>query len=127
MIINKDKILIVEDDKTSQVYYSAILGDLYDLTLVPTAEMASEALQQDKFKLAIIDISLPGGEDGISLIKYIRKEYTDELPLIVITAHAFPEVKKEALEAGVVEFFTKPIMSGDLLEVVGKYLLVTHR
>ena len=122
MAINKDKILIVEDDRTSQLYYSTILEDVYDLTVAPTADSAREALEQDEFKLAIIDIALPGGEDGTSLIKWIKKEYSDKLPLGAISAHAFPQHREAALEAGADEYFTKPILSGRLIEIIRRYI-----
>ena len=118
MSISKLKLLIVEDDISSQQYYSVILSDLYDLTLVATVEKARQALREAEYSLAIIDISLPGDEDGIDLIKFLVNEHPQKLPAIAITAHAFPHNREEALEAGVVEFFTKPIMSGMLLDAV---------
>ncbi|NQT63302.1 MAG: response regulator [Candidatus Marinimicrobia bacterium] len=122
MTNRKDKILIVEDDKASQLYYSTILNDLYDLRVVPTADQAREALQQEVFSLAIIDISLPGGEDGTSLIKWIKKEHSHNLPLVAITAHAFPQHREAALQAGAQEYFTKPILSSMLLEMIRRYI-----
>jgi len=114
----KPKLLIVEDDISSQQYYTFILSDLYDLTLVATVKAARQALRETEFSLAIIDISLPGEEDGIDLIKFLVNEHPEKLPAIAITAHAFPHNREEALEAGAVEFFTKPILSDALLEVV---------
>jgi len=118
----KTKLLIVEDDISSQQYYTVILSDLYDLTLVATVEKARQAIKQTEFSIAIIDISLPGEEDGIDLIKFLVSEYSQKLPAIAITAHAFPRNREEALEAGVVDFFTKPILSGILLDAVQKYI-----
>lgn len=120
----KPKLLIVEDDISSQQYYSIILGDLYNLTIVATVENARHALRETEFSLAIIDISLPGDEDGIDLIKFLVSEYAQKLPAIAITAHAFPQNREDALAAGAVDFFTKPILSGILLDAVQKHLLV---
>ena len=120
----KPKLLIVEDDISSQQYYSFILSDLYDLTIVATVEKARQALREAEFNLTIIDISLPGEEDGIDLIKFLVNEHPQKLPAIAITAHAFPQNREQALTAGAVEFFTKPIMSGMLLDAVQKYMLV---
>ena len=119
----KPKLLIVEDDISSQQYYTIILSDLYDLTIVATVEKARQALRETEFSLAIIDISLPGDEDGIDLIKFLVNEHPQKLPAIAITAHAFPQNREEALTAGAVEFFTKPIMSRVLLDAVQKYIL----
>ena len=124
MSISKLKLLIVEDDISSQQYYSVILSDLYDLTLVATVEKARQALREAEYSLAIIDISLPGDEDGIDLIKFLVNEHPQKLPAIAITAHAFPQNRVEALTAGAVEFFTKPIMSSALISAVEKHILV---
>jgi len=121
------KVLIVEDDLASQQYYSVILEEKYDIYMVSTVAEAKQALKEHVFKVAIIDLSLPGGVSGIDLLKHLKNEFADFPISIVISAHAFPAIKVEALEAGAVEFFTKPILSGALLEAVEKYLLVTHR
>ncbi len=116
------KVLIVEDDIHSQQYYSIIFDGKYEICMVSTVGEAKQALKENVFKVAIIDISLPGGESGIDLMKDIKAEFADNPILIVVSAHAFPKIRKEALEAGAVEFFTKPVLSGALLEVVGKYV-----
>ena len=122
MTESKAKVLIVEDDVSSQQYYSVILEEKYEICMVSTVEEAKQALKQNIFKVAIIDISLPGGESGIDLIKDIKVEFADNPVLIVISAHAFPKIRMEALEAGASEFFTKPIMSGTLIESIEKYV-----
>jgi DNA-binding NtrC family response regulator len=118
----KTKLLIVEDDISSQQYYDIILSDLYNLTIVATVEAAKQAIQETEFSVAIIDVSLPGDEDGIDLIKFLTVEYGQTLPAIAISAHAFPQNREDAMTAGAVEYFTKPIMSGILLDAVQKYI-----
>ena len=127
MTESKAKVLIVEDDLSSQQYYSVILEEKYEICMVSTVEEAKQALKQNIFKVAIIDISLPGGESGIDLIKDIKVEFADNPVLIVISAHAFPKIRMEALEAGAVEFFTKPIMSGTLIAAIQKYLSIPEK
>ncbi len=119
----KPKLLIVEDDISSQQYYTIILSDHYDLTIVATVKAAKQAIQDTDFGLVLVDISLPGDEDGIDLVKFLVRESAQKLPPIVVTANAFPQNREEALAAGAVEFFTKPIMSGTLLDAVQKYVL----
>jgi DNA-binding NtrC family response regulator len=120
----KPKLLVVEDDISSQQYYDIILSDLYELTIVATVEKARQALIETDFSLAIIDISLPGDENGIDLIKFLVSKYGQKLPAIAISAHAFPQNRNETIEAGAVEFFTKPVLSGDLLAAVHKYCVL---
>lgn len=114
-------VLIVEDDISSQNYYQHILREQYDVHVVSTVADAKKALKEGTFSVAIIDISLPGGEDGLGLIRHILKTSPENPASIVISAHAFKHDREAALKAGAVAFFTKPLLSGILLEVVQKY------
>jgi len=118
----KPKLLVVEDDISSQQYYSIVLSDLYDLTLVATVDKARQALRETEFNLVIIDISLPGDEDGMDLIKFLVNEHPQKPPALAISAHAFPQQRVDALAAGAVDYFTKPILSGALLNAVQQYM-----
>ncbi|MBC8193284.1 MAG: response regulator [FCB group bacterium] len=118
----KPKLLIVEDDISSQQFYTFTLEDSYELFFVPTVSKAKGILKEHDFVASIIDVSLPGEEDGMDLIKYMRQAYPDFSSIIAITAHAFPQNRIDVLEAGAAEFFTKPILEGDLLEVLRKYI-----
>ena len=120
--MSKDKflILIVEDDISSQQYYTTILDDEFGLDILPTAKDAKQVLGKKEYDLMIIDISLPGDEDGIDLMQYIRETLKKDTPMLVITANAFPQNRSAALRAGASEFFSKPILSGTLIEAIKK-------
>lgn len=117
-------LLIVEDDISSQQYYSIILNNIYELCIVPTVADAKVALSENEFSLAIIDLSLPGDEDGTALMKHIRVALKSDLPILAISAHAFPQNRDSALEAGASEFFTKPILSTSLMNAVERFLKI---
>ncbi|MBC8375048.1 MAG: response regulator [FCB group bacterium] len=117
------KILIVEDDISSQQYYSFIFADKYEIRMVSTITEAKKALEEESFGIALIDFSLPGGENGLDLIRFLQQEYPEGNPVaIALTAHVFPQNQVEALEAGAAEFLTKPIMSRVLLDIIAKYI-----
>ena len=111
-------IFIVEDDISSQQYYTIVLDGLYELQIVPTASDARALLKEHDYVIAIIDLSLPGDVDGIALIKYIRNEISQNLPILAITAHAFSQSRTAAIKAGATEYFTKPILSTDLIDAM---------
>ena len=99
----KKSILVVEDDWNSQKYYEYMLSPDYDVFTASTAGSAFSMLQEFTFDLIVMDIMLIGDEDGISLTRKIRS--VDKLhltPVIAVSAYAFPEDKKKALEAGCV-------------------------
>ena len=117
----KPLILIVEDDLSSQQYYTTILDEDYNLEILPTAQAARQALGERAYGIIIIDISLPGDEDGNGLMRYIRNTLKMNTPILVITANAFSKNRSDALEAGANEFFSKPILAGTLIEALNKY------
>ncbi|MBC8193587.1 MAG: response regulator [FCB group bacterium] len=121
MADKRAKILIVEDDLSSQQYYSFVFRGKHEITMVSTIAEAKKALVEQTYEIALIDFSLPGGESGLDLIKYLQQEYPGKTVALALTAHAFPQNKEEVLAAGAVEFLTKPIMSKALLEVIAKY------
>ncbi len=114
------RLLIVEDDVSSQEYYATILDEDYELELLSEAQEAHEMLGKKEFDIVIIDISLPGEEDGIGLIHYIRKTLRSSIPILVVTANAFPQNRVDSLAAGANEFLTKPILAGTLIEALNK-------
>jgi len=122
----KPLVLIVEDDISSQQYYEVIFKDEYEIHLASTVAEAKQALKEILFEVAIVDISLPGGESGIDFIKYLGSNYPQKPVAIAVTAHAFPKNRNDVLEAGAVEFFAKPVLSGKLLAAVRKYCVLPN-
>ena len=63
----------------------------------------------------ILDLTLPG-LSGLELQKQLARR--PELPIIVVTRHADVAMTVEAMKAGAVEFFTKPINDVALLNAI---------
>ncbi|HEY0182600.1 MAG TPA: response regulator [Rhodopila sp.] len=59
----KLQILVVEDDPLVSEVIAAALDDTYPTTVVETASDAMARLQQGKFRLMLLDCTLPGGVD----------------------------------------------------------------
>lgn len=116
------KILIIEDDLSSQQYYTIIFAGHYEIMIASDVAEAKAILKEHEFEVAIVDISLPGDENGLDLIKYLCQEYPGKPVPIALTGHAFPKNREDAMAAGAVEFFTKPIMSNVLLDTMAKYI-----
>ena len=104
---------------TSQELIKTILKKYYQIVIVSSAQEAIDALKERPFELILMDISIRGGVSGLELTKLLRKteEYA-ELPIIAVTAHAFPSDHQLSLEAGCNEYISKPFESKELLEKV---------
>jgi len=122
-ITQKKTILIVEDDWNSQKYYEYLLSPEYDIYTASTGGSAFSMLEEYVFDLVLMDIKLIGDEDGLSLTKRLRSSprYTT-LPIIAISAYAFPEDQAMAMKAGCNDFFAKPIKKDDLLRAINTYV-----
>lgn len=119
----KLNILVVEDDQTSQELIKTILKKYYNVLIVTTAQEALDLLKESNVALILMDISIKGGMNGLELTKVLRKteEYSD-VPVIAVTAHAFPSDHQRTLEAGCNEYISKPFESRELLEKVREQL-----
>ncbi|MCU0378150.1 MAG: response regulator [Bacteroidales bacterium] len=114
-------ILIVEDDPHSQLYFNKLLSGTYETAVVASAGEAWDLLHRETFDLVLMDISLTGGEDGLSLTRRLRRENAFmALPIVAVTAYAFPEDRQRALDAGCTDYLSKPVSSNDLhLKIAG--------
>jgi len=119
----KPHILVVEDDFDSSVIVKFYLGQEYDVDTVDSGEKALEKMQEEKYQMVILDISLGAGMDGVATLKAIRSNRRwVEIPVIALTAHALGGDAEFYLEQGFSEYLAKPFKKDELLSVVGKLL-----
>ncbi|MBE0645778.1 MAG: response regulator [Bacteroidetes bacterium] len=119
----KKQILVVEDDEQSTRYIQVLLANTYAVRNATWAEAAWRILQENHIDLVLMDISLPGEENGLELTRRIRaSEQLHALPVIAVTAHAFPRDRENSLAAGCNEYISKPFERGLLLTTVQRYL-----
>ena len=117
-------ILIVEDDPHSQLYFTKLLAGLYDTAVADSAADAWDLLHEKDFDLVLMDISLKGDEDGLSLTRRLRTEEAfEKLPIVAVTAYAFPDDRKRAIEAGCTDYLPKPVSSNDLHRMIAEMTL----
>lgn len=115
-------ILIAEDDDLSFKYLAEILKR-YNLKISRTvdgSETVETVLNNDDIDLVLMDIHMPV-IDGLEATRTIRESKPD-LPVIAQTAYAFTDDRKKSLEAGCVDYISKPILSADLVALISKYL-----
>jgi CheY-like chemotaxis protein len=119
----KPRLLIVEDDYENQKFLQIFLKRKFELEICDSSETFYEKLNQKKFDIILMDISLRGKKDGLQLTKEIREmdEYKN-LPVVGLSAHAFQRDKDNAYKAGVDIFITKPVQNDVLMDTLIKTL-----
>jgi two-component system response regulator HydG len=108
MVMVKQKILIVDDEKPTREVMAKILSASYECLLAPDAELALKSLAENsEIALLITDYKMPG-KNGIELIK-AAKENNPSLSCILVTAFGEIELAVAAMKDGADDFLTKPI------------------
>lgn len=112
------KILIVDDEKDFVRILSLHLkAQGYSTVTASDAVGAITTAQKERPDLIILDIAMPGG-DGLTVLKRLgASDHTSLIPAIVVTGMA-PSAKVDALAAGAVEFYVKPVNIDILLACI---------
>ena len=115
--MDKIKVLVIDDKK--------IIGDLFDFTLgykghdiavVHNAHDAIEAVKNNVFDIAFLDIIMPD-KDGVAILKDI-KEIAPKLPVIMMSGYSVEDKRLKALELGAVTCLKKPFEMEDVKKAV---------
>jgi CheY-like chemotaxis protein len=116
------RILLAEDDVTSQLAMRVMLGRMgHDVTVVATGREAVEALQGGDFDVILMDIQMPD-MDGVQATQSIRSlpelAHKAHIPIIAITAYAMSGDREKFLAAGLDGHVPKPVEMELLREVL---------
>ena len=117
------RILIVEDNMDTYELVKFILErNGFETFLAMNGRDGVNAAVKQKPDLIIMDLSMPE-MDGWTATRLIKGNLqTSAIPLIALTAHALPNDRKRAIDAGCDEYITKPMDLLDLLETVNDWM-----
>lgn len=103
------KILIIDDTPANIQILNAILKDQYQIFFATHGKVGLEIARREQPDLILLDIMMPGmsGYDVCSQLKSSGK--THNIPIIFITAMVNPEEEARGLEAGAIDYLTKPV------------------
>ncbi len=109
----KDKILIVEDERSISNFISTILtANGYDVIVTYTGAEAYTIITSHCPDLVLLDLGLPD-MDGLNIIKAVRE--WSQLPIVVVSARMREKDKVEALDMGADDYISKPFGTSELL------------
>ena len=122
------QILLVEDNELNREIAQEILRE-YGF-LVDTAENGAVAVEKvstaapGSYDLVLMDVQMPimDGYIATRKIRALDDPARATLPIIAMTANAFDEDRRNALESGMNGFLSKPIVIGDLVQELHKIL-----
>ena len=121
-ILRGKKVLLVEDNEMNREIAKTILEE-YDL-IVDEAEDGHQAVNKvaesdtDAYDVILMDIQMPvmGGYEAAEAIRKLNNK--SRIPIVAMTANAFDEDRRKALEAGMDDHIAKPIDVDHLITVL---------
>src|ERR1700719_265755 len=121
--MDKAKILVVDDNPSIRKGLSLRLrANCYEGLLAPAAFSATAVLVKEKPDLVILDLGLPCGDGFVVMERLQKNDSLASIPVIVLTGRESENTRNEALQAGAVAFFQKPVEEGKLLLAIRKAL-----
>jgi signal transduction histidine kinase/CheY-like chemotaxis protein len=121
-----DRLLLVEDNFVNQrvaVYMLTKLG--YRVDVAPHGREAVDMLGKFNYALVLMDCQMPE-MDGFEATRSIRDRNSTvrdhDVPVIAMTANAFPEDRARALACGMNDFLAKPVDRAALAAMLAKWL-----
>ena len=125
----KDKhILLVEDNELNREIAQEILREYgFQVDTAENGEVAVEkvsAAAPGSYDLVLMDVQMPvmDGYTATRKIRALDDPARAKLPILAMTANAFDEDRRNALESGMNGFLSKPIVIGDLVQELRKIL-----
>ncbi|MDI6775798.1 MAG: response regulator [Syntrophales bacterium] len=110
------RVLVVDDEAD---FLETIVNRLQkrkvEATGVPSGEAALELMKGRLFDVVLLDIKMPGGMDGIEVLREIKK-MQPLTEVILLTGHASVETSIEGLKLGAFDYLIKPVKFDELLE-----------
>lgn len=116
-------VLLVEDNPDTQLLISRLIRDKYDVAVASSGQAAIDLVNNQHFRLIIMDINLGDGLNGVETLTEIRRQGMQDVPVIAVTAYALPGDRAKFLNNGFNDYLAKPFGRDDLLKVIKKNLL----
>jgi CheY-like chemotaxis protein/HPt (histidine-containing phosphotransfer) domain-containing protein len=116
------EILLADDDEMNRMVVSTLLRtEGHRVTTVEDGEGLLVQLAKRRFDIVLTDISMPGLE-GSKVAEIIRSGQREgiasDIPIIAMTAHAFPQDRERFLASGINGYVSKPINYEELLQLI---------
>ena len=105
----QSRVLIVDDEPVNIRILSNILAGEYQLSAATTGEKALELAISKLPELILLDMVMPE-MDGLEVCRTLKANpATRDIPVIFVTGMSDPENEERGLDAGAVDYISKPV------------------
>jgi two-component system NtrC family response regulator len=127
--LQKQKLLIVDDDEDLRTQMKWALTADYDVYLAEDRQSAIAIINKEQPAVVTLDLGLPpnpaGVEEGFAILDHILDNYS-HTKVIIITGRGEKEHALRAVEKGAYDFFYKPIELDELKVVLRRAFHVSQ-
>ncbi|MDD5456589.1 MAG: response regulator [Candidatus Margulisbacteria bacterium] len=112
-------ILVIDDKKDILFLVKTILEmESYDVTTVNNGDEGIELCKENAYPIIFLDLMMEG-KDGFATLKEIREtKLNKKAYIIALTAKAYESDKKEVVEKGFDDHFSKPFRATEIITKV---------
>ena len=117
------KILVIDDNPTNlEILYQSLYKEGYEVFIEMDGKTGIEQAQDNSPDLILLDIMMPG-INGFETCKQLKANHqTQDIPIIFMTALSDIENKVKGLQAGAVDYITKPFQREEVLARIQLHL-----
>ncbi|WP_170149524.1 hybrid sensor histidine kinase/response regulator [Rhodoplanes roseus] len=116
------RLLLVEDNGTNQLVVTRMLKS-FDIVIRIAEDglQALAAVAEASFDVILMDVRMPG-MDGLEATRRIRARggRSATMPIVALTANAFPDDVQACRDAGMTGFIAKPVRKAVLIEALAQ-------
>lgn len=120
------RILLAEDnDLNAEIAMELLSEEGLEIERAENGVLCVEMLEKalpDYYDMILMDIQMPimNGYEATQKIRRLEDKEKANIPIIAMTANAFAEDRKKALEVGMNDHVAKPIDMNKLLSIIGR-------
>ncbi len=128
-IFYKKRILIVEDNEMNREIARELLEEVgFVIEIAENGLEAVNKIRESKegyYDAVLMDIQMPvmNGYEATEAIRRLVRKDAVKIPIVALTANAFEEDRKKAIESGMNAHISKPLNVNELCGVLAEYLL----
>ncbi|HUX90865.1 MAG TPA: ATP-binding protein [Gallionellaceae bacterium] len=114
---NSRSVLYIEDNPSSVRLVQKTISSRLDLEMLsaPSAELGLKMARAHRPDIILLDINLPG-MNGFEALSVLQSDLaTRDIPVVAISANAMERDIKKGLDAGFVDYLTKPV---DIIQLI---------
>ncbi len=114
-------ILIIDNDEVTRRLFGSLLGSSdYEVMYANNGEIGREMARRFHPELILLDINMPGGEDGFKTANRIKNEPGSpafDIPIVLFTSSDLSiEAQKWMVEVGIMDYIQKGVSNDEFIK-----------